>query len=160
MFKLIHNILCLQMSYYVQKSKLLWEIGYFDRFQDHDPYTDPHLGLFQTHYGKFNISVIGNDIISIPKSELHPLQKRYQMESGYDEDYVICPTLQSILTGNVPLQFRMNHSHDNPTHKLCWIPHSNDYPESHYKFEGIDEIDSDTEVTFDYKLGPPVIYKF
>ena len=82
------------------------------------------------------------------------------MESGHDEDYVICPTLQSILTGNVPLQFRMNHSRDNPTHKLCWIPHSNDYPESHYKFEGINEIDSDTEVTFDYKLGPPVVYKF
>ena len=141
-------------------TKLLYDVGYFERFQTHDIYTDPRMGLFQLHYGKFDIHVVGKNIISVLTSALHPLQKRYRIESGYDEDYTICPTLESILTGNVPLPFRMNHSHDNPTHKLCWISGECDYPDSHPMFEGIHEIDSRTEVTFDYKLGPPIIYKF
>ena len=65
------------------------------------------MGLFQRHHGKFNLSVISDDIVSIHKTSVHPLQKRYYMESGYDEDFVICPTLQSIQSGNVPLPFRV-----------------------------------------------------
>ena len=63
----------------------------------------------------FNISVVGVDIITIEKTLLHPLQKRYYMESGFDEDFVISPTLESILTDNVPLPFRVNHSEFHPT---------------------------------------------
>ena len=72
------------------------------------------------------------------------------MESVYDEDFMICPTLQSIVTGNVPLPFRVNHSEFNFTHKLTWVPHALDYPYSYYMLEGIREIVSKTEVTFNY----------
>ena len=144
--------------YYADKSTVPWEYDYFIRFPDHNPDTDPCLGLYQRHHGKFNLLVISEDIVSIPSTQLHPLQKRYHMESGYDEDFVICPTLQSILSGNVPLPFRVNHSEFKFTHRLVWIPHEHDYPHSHYMLEGVREIESDTEVTFNYKFGS-VTYK-
>ena len=86
------------------------------------------------------------------KTQVHPKQRRYQMESGYDEDYVIVPTLKSILEGDVPLPFRVNHCTDKPTHKMGWISHRNDYPYSHPVLEGLREIAIGTEVTFNYKL--------
>ena len=119
---------------------------------------DPCLGLFQRHHGKFNLLVINDDIVSIPKRLVHPLQKRYYMESGYDEDFVICPTLQSIQSGEIPLPFRVNHSQFHFTHKLVWVPHECDYPHSHYKLEGVRELEPSTEITFDYKFGS-VVYK-
>ena len=96
--------------------------------------------------------------VNIEKHTLHPLQKRYYMESGYDEDFVICPTLESIRKNNIPLPFRVNHSQFHPTHKLIWEPHSLDYPHSHYILEGIKPITSGTEISFDYNYGS-VVYK-
>ena len=78
-------------------TKIDWDVDYFSRFVDHDPTADPGLGLFQNTDGMFDLPVIGPNIVSILKKNLHPLQKRYSMESGYDEDYVICPTTQSIM---------------------------------------------------------------
>ena len=92
------------------------------------------------------------------KKLLHPLQKRYHMESGYDEDFVICPTLESIRTGNIPLPFRVNHDQFFPTHKLIWVPDEFDYPHSHYVLKGIKFIESGTEISFDYNYGS-VVYK-
>ena len=80
------------------------------------------------------------------------------MKSGYDEDYVICPTLQSILTGRIPKPFRMNHSQFRPTHKLEWKPHRFDHPHSHYVLVGKHKITARTETTFDYNYGS-VVYK-
>ena len=74
------------------------------------------------------------------------------MDSDYDEDYVIVPTVKSIVPADVPLPFRVNHSSSNPTHQLVWHSHNRDYPHSHPVLEGIREIDIDTEVTFNYKL--------
>ena len=81
------------------------------------------------------------------------------MVSGHDEDYVTCPTVQSTLSGNVPLAFRANHSEFNPTHKLIWITHAQDYPHSHWMLEGVKEIIPKTEVTFNYGFGS-VVHKF
>ena len=80
------------------------------------------------------------------------------MESGYDEDYVICPKKQSIMTGDIPLPFRINHSQFHPTHKLTWEPHALDYPHSHYVLKGIHHVVSGKEISFDYNYGS-VIYK-
>ena len=112
------------------------------------------MGVFQNCYGTFDVHILGLDIVNIESHTLHPLQKRYHIKSGYDEDFVICPTLESILTGNVPLPFRVNHHQFSPTHKLIWVPHEFDYPHSHYMLKGIRCIDSGTEVTFDYNFGP------
>ena len=76
---------------------------------------------------RYDIPVVGENIVSIDKNTLHPLQKRYHMESGYDEDFVICPTLESIRTGKIPLPFRVNHHQYHPTHELLWIDHALDY---------------------------------
>ena len=89
---------------------------------------DPRKGLFQNCFGMFDLKVISEDIVSIEKKYLHPQQMRYQMESGYDEDYVIVPTLLSIQTGKVPIPFRINHSSDNTTHELLWVQDARDYP--------------------------------
>lgn len=133
-------------------------MDYFSRFVDHNPNTDPGMGLFQSCDGKFTIHVVGVDIVNVEKKSLHPLQKRYYMESGYDEDMVICPTLHSIRTVNVPIPFRVNHSQYFPTHKLIWVPHELDYPHSHYILEPIKCVKSGTEVSFDYNYGT-VVYK-
>ena len=114
--------------------------------------------MFQNCHGRFDIPIVGVDIVNIEKRLLHPLQKRYYMESGFDEDFVICPTVQSILTGNIPLPFRVNHSQFHPTHKLIWEPDQFDYPHSHYILKGIGVIVSGTEVSFDYNYGD-VVYK-
>ena len=140
----------------MDKTKIDWDIDYFSRFVEHNPNTDPGMGVFQNCDGIFNISVVGVDIITIEKTLLHPLQKRYHMESGFDEDFVICPTLESILTNNIPLPFRVNHSEFHPTHKLTWEPHQFDYPHSHYVLEGIKHITSGTEISFDYNYGSVV----
>ena len=115
------------------------------------------MGVFQNCSGEFDIPVVGVDIVTIEKRLLHPLQKHYHMKSGYDEDFVICSTLQSILTGNIRLPFRVNHSQFHPTHKLIWVPDQLDYPYSHYILKGIKYIISGTEVSFDYNYGN-VIY--
>ena len=116
------------------------------------------MGVFQNSEGEFEIPVVGKDIVSIERNTLHPLQKRYHMESAYDEDYVICPTLKSIRTGNIPLPFRINHHQFNPTHELKWESHALDYPHSHYILKPIKCITSETEVSFDYNYGV-VVYK-
>ena len=102
--------------------------------------------------------MISEYIVSIPITQLHPLQKHYQMESDHDEDFVTCSTLQSIVSGNVPLPFQVNHSEFNFTHKLIWVSHEHDHTHSHYKLEGVREITPNTEVTFNYKFGS-VTYK-
>ena len=132
------------------------DVDYFIRFAGHNPKTDPGMGLYQNCYGQFDIDVVGKDVVSIDRRFLHPLQRRYQMKSGYDEDFVICPTLQSIMTGNVPLAFRVNHSQFKPTHRLIWVSNQLDYPDSHYVLQGIEPISSKTEITFDYNYGKVV----
>ena len=138
-------------------SRIDWDHDYFSRFVDHDPDTDTGLGVYQNCDGQFDVPVVGVDIVNIEKQDLHPLQKRYYMESGYDEDFVICPTLESIRTGNIPLPFRVNHDQFFPTHQLIWVPDPLDYPNSHYVLRGIKYITSGTEISFDYNYGP-VIY--
>lgn len=134
-------------------TRIPWDVDYFKRFVDHDPDNDEGLGVFQKCPGTIDIPIVGRDIVSVEKNTLDPLQKRYHMESGFDEDFVICPTLESIVNGNIPLPFRVNHSQFHPTHKLVWISHKLDYPHSHYILKGIKHIVSDTEISFDYKLN-------
>ena len=56
-------------------TKIDWDVDYFSRFVDHDPTADPGLGLFQNTDGMFDLPVIGPNIVSILKKNLHPLQK-------------------------------------------------------------------------------------
>ena len=142
--------------------QLLWDYGYFGlgHVPDHNPRTDPRLGLFQNKKGKFDLPVTGKDIVSMERKELDPSQVRYVMESGYDEDFVIVPTLRSIKSGEIPFPFRVNHDSHNPTHKLIWVPDKHDYPHSHYVLEGRREIDKGTEITFDYNYKIAIVYKF
>ena len=142
----------------MEKTTIDWDVDYFSRFVNHDPNTDPGMGVFQNCDGTFDIDVVGVDIVNTKKWTLHPLQKRYYMESGHDEDFVICPTLESIIAGNIPLPFRVNHDQFFPTHKLIWVPDQFDYPHSHYVLEGIKHITSGTEISFDYNYGS-VVYK-
>ena len=150
--------------FYVDKSKLTWDYGYFDDIRGHDPVTDPRQGVFQNHHGQFDFDVMGTDIVSMDRTQLHPSQVRCVMESGHDEDFVIVPTLRSIRSGDIPLVFRVNHDSHDPTHKLVWVDHARDYPHSHYILKGRREIRVGTEVTFDYGFKKkttkkPTVYK-
>ena len=140
------------VRYYVDKTNVKWDLDYFKGVKGHNPRTDSRRGLFQNHHGQFDLHVFGDNIISIKKTELHSSQRRYQMDSGYDEDYVIVPTLESIKTGDTPLPFRVNHCSNEPTHYLDWVEHRHDYPDSHPVLRGKREIKIGTEVTFNYKF--------
>ena len=67
------------------------------------------------------------------------------------------PTLHSILTKNISLPFRVNHSQFHPTHKLTWDPHELDYPHSHYVLKAIKHIKSGMEISFDYNYGSVIL---
>ena len=142
----------IMIRFFVDNTTLEWDLDYFRGVKGHNPRTDPRMGVFQNHDGKFDLHVMSEDIISIPKKNMHAVQRRYQMESGYDEDFVIVPTLKSITRGEVPLPFRVNHSKTDPTHELRWVSSTHDYPDSHYVLKGIKEIESGTEITFNYKF--------
>ncbi len=122
-------------------------------FSDAEILADDGLGVFQEVNGRFNIRVKGTGIESIDKGDLHPLQDKYKMESGFNEDNVITPTLASIRSGNIPMPFRVQHSADNPTHEMDWREDEfgRDYPYSYPVLLGTFLL-GNTEVTFDYNL--------
>ena len=135
----------------VRKSKII-----IDLVQYPDSDTDPGLGLFQVIDGQFAVPVFGLNVESIDKTEVHPDQKKYMMDSGHNEDKVIVPTLQSIRTGNIQLGFRVQHSSVNPTHKMDWMEdhRGRDYPHSFPILLPLRELQVDpvTELTFNYNL--------
>ena len=51
----------------MDKSTLDWDVDYFDRFDGHNPSTDPGLGVFQRCDGMFDIPIVGVDIVSVKK---------------------------------------------------------------------------------------------
>ena len=67
--------------FYIRKTTIDWDVDYFDRFIEHHTDTDPGLGVFQNCDDKFDIKIVGVDIVSVKKTLLHPLQKRYHIES-------------------------------------------------------------------------------
>ena len=91
---------------------------------------DPGMGVFQRVLGAFTLKVIGDTVQSIDKTDIHPRQGKYQMDSGYDEDKVIVPTLESILSGEIAMSFRVQHSRGRPTHRMDWFEDTRgrDYP--------------------------------
>ena len=142
----------IMIRYYVDRSGVCKHPSYFKRWRNHKPSKDPCLGCFQQHYGKFDLPVFGDDIESVLTKELDDLQSPYCIDSAFDEDFVIVPTVRSIKSGEIPIQFRINHSSKDPTHVLDWVLTSSDYPDSHPVFVGKKELSPDTEVTFDYNL--------
>ena len=80
----------------------------------------------------------------------------FQMESLFDEDYVIVPTTDSITSGKIPVVFRVQHSKRSPTHKMTWFfdPDGRDYPLSYPRLvpKYPEKLASMMEITFDYNL--------
>ena len=74
------------------------------------------------------------------------------MDNGFDEDQVIVPTMESVLSGDIYFPFRDQHSSDNPTHKLEWVedPEGRVFPYSHPVLKGLRALTPNTEITFDY----------
>ena len=81
------------IRHHVDDTELPWDREYFNGKRVHDPRKDPRKGLFQNHHGKFDLHVFEDNIVSMEKTKLHPNQRRYPMDSGYDEDHVIVPTV-------------------------------------------------------------------
>ena len=137
----------------VKKSKVVIDLV---EFPESD--ADPGMGLWQLCEGQFPILVTGLNVQSILKTEVHRDQRPYMMDSGYDEDYVIVPTLDSIRTDDIHIGFRLQHCSINttpgPTHKMDWreCPLGNDYPYSFPILLPLRQLDIDTELTFNYNL--------
>ena len=132
----------------VRKSQLPIDLV---KFPDAD--TDEGLGVFQDIGGRSHIDVRGNGIESILLVDIHPLQNKYKMESGFDEDYVIVPTVDTIRSGDVPIPFRIQHS-DDPTHEMDWVEDGGgrSYPHSHYVIRPKMYLNANTEITIDYNF--------
>lgn len=118
--------------------------------------SDPGLGSYQMVSGSYTFYVKHPTIIeSIDKTSVHALQVPYMMDSGYDEDKVIVPTVSSIMSGTVHYTFRFQHSEENPTHYLDWKDDrwGRDYPHSHPVLKPKRRLEGNTELTFDYNLS-------
>ena len=114
---------------------------------------DPGMGLFQLKKGLFKIKIIGSgDVESIPRTRVHRLQREYMIDSGFDEDNVIVPTLDSIRTNTIHIGFRVQHTHVNPTHYLDWEDTGKDFPHSFPFLYPRRILEVDTEITFNYNL--------
>ena len=78
------------------------------------------------------------------------------MDSGFDEDFVIVPTVDSITSGKIPVAFQVQHSKRSPTHKMEWYsdPDGRDYPFSYPRLvpKCSKSLPVMTELTFDYNL--------
>ena len=134
----------------VKKSKVPLDLVKFSNVD-----TDPGLGCYQMVPGAYTFYVKHPTLIeSIDKSAVHELQVPYMMHSGYDEDKVIVPTLQSILSRNIHYTFRFQHHQEYPTHYLDWKEDEfdRDYPYSHPVLKPKRRLNRDTELTFDYNL--------
>ena len=110
------------------------------------------LGVYQNRTGACLFRVVGPNVESIDKSAIHRLQKPYAIQSAYDEDKVIVPTVDSIRLGNIPVPFRVQHSSDSATHKLDYHEHALDYPFSYPVLVPNGIIVAGTEISFDYNL--------
>ena len=112
--------------------------------------------MFQQIVGSIptiSFHVVGIDIMSVLKTGLNEFQKPYQMDSLFDEDYVIVPTVNSIRTGNILVMFRIQHSKRGLTHKMTYHldPDGRDYPFSYPRIVPNDlQLGPMTELTFDY----------
>ncbi len=110
------------------------------------------LGVFSTRNipmnmkGRFEIKFNG---LHVYKTTMTSLQRRYAIESGYDEDYVVVPSHDDIISGRIGFSWRINHNSHNPTHKLCWDDTVGD---EHPYLEPLRKIKIGQEITFDYKL--------
>ena len=135
----------------VRKSEIEVDLEYFSK-EEIDP--DPGLGVFQIVDGRFSIPFkFDDDIVSIPFKDVTSEQRRYCVESAFDEDYGIVPSVESISNGTIPLPFRVQHDKDEPTHVLKWIVTGDDYPLSYpyLDIKNDDEIiKKGVEITFDY----------
>ena len=118
---------------------------------------DPGFGVFQEVHGRFLFQVTGPGVESMEKEKMVEEQKKYAMDSGFDEDKVIVPTLESIRSGIISLPFRIQHSKDNPTHKMDWREDEmgRDFPHSCPILVpiGPGNLVPNTEITFDYNLS-------
>ena len=132
------------MMFTVRKSQVPIDLTAFPDGDD-----DPGMGVFQHVIGSFTLKVLGDTVQSIDKTDIHP---KYQMDSGYDEAKVIVPTLESILSGDIAMSFRVQHSRGRPTHRMDWFEDTRgrDYPYSFPILRPIRECAG--EITFDYNL--------
>ena len=122
----------------VGKSRIKLDLEYFSK-EEMDP--DPGLGVFQIVDGGFSIPFkFDDDIVNIPFKDMNSEQLRYCVESAFDEDYGIVPSVESISNGTIPLPFRVQHDKDKPTHELKWKVTGRDYPFSFPYLEPIDEV--------------------
>ena len=135
----------------VGKSKTMIDLTTFtfDEYWD-----DPGKGLFQTRDGGIPIKFVGPDIVSVTRTSLKTgsQQWKYAVDSGYDEDYAIVPTKESIDGCRVPFPFRVQHTSHYPTHKLEWVSDSmgRDYPHSYPQLVPTRSLKDGDEITFDY----------
>ena len=81
------------------------------------------------------------------KTKMTSLQSRYAIESGYDEDYVIVPAHDDIVSGRIHYSWKINHCNKHPTHVMCWC---DELGNEHAYLEPMRHIPEDTEVTFKY----------
>ena len=92
-------------------------------FPDFD--NDPGLGVFVgDHYPlvrPLTLDFRGYGVESILRTKMNKQQNNYKVDSAFDEDYVIVPTMESVLSGNIHPSFRVQHDEENPTHKLEWV---------------------------------------
>ena len=109
---------------------------------------DPGLGLFTKRPNSFiTINFKGPNTVSIPATDCTDKQKKYQLDSGFDEDNRIVPTRRSLLSGFVDFYFFINHNSINPTHKLIW---NDDDGVGFPQLLPLRKLGRDEEITFDY----------
>ena len=125
-----------------------WEVKK-SRQRDDEKYPgqDPGLGLFTKRPGDHVIRFRGKNTVVILIKELSKEQHVYKAESGFDEDYVVVPTQESLLRNKPDFFWRVQHNRTNPTHRLGY------YDYGDYLFlVPLLTLNVGDEITFDYNF--------
>ena len=122
--------------YIIKKSRVPIDLI---QFPDYDPAYDAGLGLYQNFDGNKKIKFLcpKGTITTVPvhvhKFTMGDPQHMYDIDSAMYDRTLIVPTKKSIVEGNIHFAFRIQHSSDNPTHRLMWVfdTKGRDYPHSY-----------------------------
>ena len=125
-----------------------WKVSQ-SRQRDDEKYPgqDPGLGLFTRRPGEHVIKFRGQNTVVVLKKNVTTKQQVYKAESGFDEDYVVVPTQESLLRNKPDYFWRVQHNSTNPTHRLKYCAYGD------YLFlKPLRALKVGDEITFDYNF--------
>ena len=119
---------------------------------------DPGLGVYMKKFTSYTgqikllIRFTTADTVVVSSEKCTAQQRKYAVDSGFEERKLIVPSLESLAQNRLDFYFYINHDSTDPTHKLCWNSDESgrDFPYSHPYLIPLRALKAGEELTFKY----------